>query len=69
MDSNYNPRMKDDFVRDEFVKQLDPSASEAQSEKILRLKKKQMDEGHSESKFKPQSTYQSSQRKSSPLTS
>ena len=53
MDSNYNPRMKDDFVRDKFVKKLNPSASEAQSEKILREKKKQIDEGHSESKFKP----------------
>ena len=53
MDSNYNPRIKDDFVRDEFVKTLNPSASEAQSERILREKKKKMDEGYSESKFKP----------------
>ena len=61
MDSDYNPRMKDGFVRDEFVKMLDPSASEAQSDKLIREMRKQMDEGHSESKFRPQSTYQSSQ--------
>ena len=54
MDTDYNPRIKDDFKQDTFIKKLDPSASEVQSEIKLRVKKVQMHEGNGEThRYKP----------------
>ena len=54
MDTDYNPRIKDDFKRDTFIKKLDPCASEVQSEIKLREKKVQMYEGNEETqRYKP----------------
>ena len=45
MDSDFNPSIKENFKRDDFMKKLDPAACEVQSEILIMEKKRQMKEG------------------------